>query len=218
MAKHSRKKGNPAAALVAVLILILMVVALVVVVRSFTDKPGGDESPAPPSAETGGPSPTETAPPEIETPPPTETPEPTVEPTETPEPTPEPTPEEVIDASGSFKSATATGLELVVDWAASSLPEEKMKLTVTLSAESYSLYSSAAWQAAKVTVAGEEQAFDTLAISYDGPGLGKNKLGSAVFTLDAAASVDISASWRFAGVYGGEEVETISAAGTAEMG
>lgn len=211
MAQKRAKKSNPAGALVAVLMLILVAVAVVVVVRSFTGGEGG-QTPAPPATSEQQ---TPSQPQESETPRPTESPTPTPKPTETPEQTPEPTPEPVVDASGSFKSGTGAGLELKVDWTAASIGDGKMRVTVALSAESYSLRCSGTWHGATVTVAGQEQSLDTLDISYDGPGQGTNPLGSVSFTVDAADRVDISAAWRFAGTYGGKELETLTASATA---
>ena len=135
---------------------------------------------------------------------PAATPVPT--PSPTPPSTPSPTPPD--SASGTLRSNTGTGLNIVADWSLSGTT-----LTVKVSAESYSLYSQGAWHAGSVTVGGQTYYFDTQAIEYDGPSLGTHELGSVTIS-GVSAPAQIEVGWHFQGTYGGTELDTITASGT----
>lgn len=151
-----------------------------------------------------------------ETPEPTPepTPSPTPEPTETPEPTPEPFP---VDSSGSFSSDTGTALNLLVDWSAYTDESGNRKLAVTLSAMHYALRLDESFQALALTVNGQSLSADCPAIEYNDGDLQITPLYT--FTLDApSGSAEIQAVWHFKGSYSGQEIEQITASGTAYIG
>lgn len=150
----------------------------------------------------------------------TPTPEPTEEPvfetrepleseTPTPEPTPEATPEPLpADSSGSFRSNTGTGLNLVVDWKISS-----GKLQADVSVVSYSFFTSALYQSITLSVNGQNYSANSPAVSYDGKDLLTTPM--TTFTVDAPAKgSSISVSWKYRGTYSGKELDTITASGT----
>ena len=98
-----------------------------------TESPAVTQAP-PPTAEPVTPTPEPT--PEPATP----TPEPTAEPvTPTPEPTPVPATPTPKETSGSFKSDTGVGLNMVVDWKTEDLGNGTTRVDVTGKIKSYSL-------------------------------------------------------------------------------
>ena len=208
MASNGRKR-NPAGAIVALLILIMIVIALVVVIRQGGGE--AEETPTPPAQESTEPAATPTPTPEA-TPTPTPEPTPTPSPTPSPEPSAEPTPEPA--RSGSFRSDTGTGLEIVVDWSLSGSGAET-RLSLTLSAESYSLQTREIWKGAALTLGGEAFEFDTEAVDFAGPGQGTSVLGTLEAVIDGSIlPAQAELSWHFQGSYGGEELEYITASGT----
>ena len=212
MASNGRKR-NPAGAIVALLILIMIVIALVVVIRQGGGE--AEETPTPPAQESTEPAATPTPTPEATptpAPEPTPTPEPTPSPTPSPEPSAEPTPEP--GRSGSFRSDTGTGLEIVADWSLSGSGAET-RLSLTLSAESYSLQTREIWKGAALTLGGETFEFDTEAVDFAGPGQGTSVLGTLEAVIDGSVlPAQVEHSWHFQGSYGGEELEYITASGT----
>lgn len=216
MAANGRPKYNPAGLLVAIMMLLLIVVALFIILRSCAA--GEPETTPTPPAATLEPSPAGTDTPESAAP--SAAPEPSPTPTEAP--TPEPTPQPAITGSGSFRSDTGTGLNLVADWAAASSGNGKVTVTVALSVESYSLQCGPVYNGATVTVNGESRSFSTPTIDYDGAdSLASSSLGSAVFTVgpnsDGSLSAPVTASWAFGGSYSGTELKVITAEGVISV-
>ena len=207
----SGKNKSPAGAILALLILVIIVVALIFILR------GGGNDNTEPSTD---PDITVSEPPadaddngdddvSVPTPPVQETTEPTASPTPTPTPTPA-----VNASSGSFRSDTQTGLNIVVDWTLTP-GANGATLSFKVSTESYSLYNNEAWHGLSVTIGGQTWEFDTKAIEYEGPGLGTNELaegsvGLSTSSIPATATVN----WHFQGSYGGTDLENITATGT----
>ena len=214
---NNRKKNSPAGIIFALLMLIVIVIALVIVLRSCSATDDGGDSTTPPvqtgevsnapvttpGSESAAPSTPSTAPSAAPTP------------TATPEPTPSPTPTPpAIENSGSFRSDTGTGLNIVVDWTLTP-GASGATLAFTVSTESYSLYNNGAWHALSVQVGGSTYEFDTEAISCDGPGLETNELSTGTIQLSSSdIPAAVTVNWHFQGSYGGTELETISASGT----
>ena len=159
--------------------------------------PTTNETPTPPPTD----SPAPTDPPVFETRPPAET----EKPVETPTPTETPTPE----ASGSFSSNTGTGLNIRADWY--TLPGGQT-LQVDVYCVSYSIFSSAQWQAVQLSVGGQTHAADSRAISHDGSDQVVSPLAS--FTVDAPPNGSpISVTWNYKGSYSGKQLDEIVATG-----
>lgn len=219
-------KKSPAGAILALLILVIIVVALIFILNG--GKNGGEDTQESPpvtgqvedTPSGGGDADTQVSPTEdvkvTDEPPvePTETVGPTAEPTPSPTPSPTPTPAPA-SASGSFKSDTGTGLNIVADWTLTPNADGSYTLALTLSAESYSLYTVDSWHAAKLEMGGSSWEFDTKALSYDGPGIGTNELGSLTVTVSGSAvPATATLTWNFQGKYGGTELPKIVATGT----
>ena len=217
-------KKSPAGAILALLILVIIVVALIFILNGGKDKDTQESPPVTGQVEDtpsgGGDADTQVSPTEdvkvTDEPPvePTETAGPTAEPTPSPTPSPTPTPAPA-SASGSFKSDTGTGLNIVADWTLTPNADGSYTLALTLSAESYSLYTVDSWHAAKLELGGSSWEFDTKALSYDGPGIGTNELGSLTVTVSGSAvPATATLTWNFQGKYGGTELPKIVATGT----
>ena len=219
----ANNKKSPAGAILALLILVIIVVALIFILRGGGDEsdtqttppatgevvntPEGGESQDDPVSPTDGVTETN-APTDV----PTETVQSTAEPTPSPTPTPTPAP---AAASGSFKSDTGTGLNIVADWTLTTNGDGTSTLALKLSAESYSLYTVDSWHAAKLELGGSSWEFDTKAIEYEGPGLGTNELGTLTATISSSAvPATATLTWNFQGSYGGTELPKIVATGT----
>ena len=217
-------KKSPAGAILALLILVIIVVALIFILNGGKDEDTQESPPVTGQVEDtpngGGDVDTQETPtgnvettdePQVG---PTETAEPTAEPTPSPTPSPTPTPAPA-SASGSFKSDTGTGLNIVADWTLTPNADGSYTLALTLSAESYSLYTVDSWHAAKLELGGSSWEFDTKALSYDGPGIGTNELGSLTVTVSSSAvPAAATLTWNFQGSYGGTELPKIVATGT----
>lgn len=217
-------KKSPAGAILALLILVIIVVALIFILNGGKDEDTQESPPVTGQVEDtpngGGDADTQVSPTEdvkvTDEPPvePTETVGPTAEPTPSPTPSPTPTPAPA-SASGSFKSDTGTGLNIVADWTLTPNADGSYTLALTLSAESYSLYTVDSWHAAKLELGGSSWEFDTKALSYDGPGIGTNELGSLTVTVSSSAvPAAATLTWNFQGSYGGTELPKIVATGT----
>lgn len=218
-------KKSPAGAILALLILVIIVVALIFILRGGGDGDGDVQESQEPGISTDLPldtdAPEETSIPtdgaDSSAPPttnPTEPAEPTAEPTPSPTPTPTPTPAAQA-TSGSFKSDTGTGLNIVADWTLTPNGDGTSTLELKLSAESYSLYTVDSWHAAKLELGGSSWEFDTKAVEYDGPGIGTNELGSLKVTVNSSVlPATATLTWNFQGSYGGTELPKIVATGT----
>jgi hypothetical protein len=214
------RKKNPAAGLFAVLLLLVIAAAVVVLVWS-PQREAPAERPTPDPAVTGWTAPTSAPeiPPTAETTPastPTATSTPSPEPT--PDPTPESTPTPDIQASGSFRSATGLGLELIAAWYVVPAATGTADVNLTLYVESYSLSCADIWNGAALDIGGRTYAFSTGAVINEGPDMAQNELGSVTVNvpLDSDGSLNLPAEvrWHFDGAYGGEELEIVTASGT----
>ena len=156
-----------------------------------TETPVDTPTPAPPLT------------PPVVTPPPA--PPQTVAPTVPPTPTLPP-----ATASGSFSSATGTGLNLVADWRSYIDGSGNRKLRVDLSAQSYAFSTDALWNALELTVNGVTYSANSPAVNYTGDNLRNTPLAS--FTVDVpSGNVSLSAVWHYKGSYSGVELNDISA-------
>ena len=207
------------------LLLIVVVIAAVLSIRVFTK-------------ERTAPEPTETPQQQVVTLPPTEEPGKTVVtmPPETPTPTPKPTEKPVfetrepitteppkateppapMDISGSFRSDTGTGLNLLVDWGARSTAGETVTLIVNFSAQSYSFYTSALYNSLELTVNGKTSSANSPNVSYDGGDLMTTPL--ATFTVEVPrGTTTLDAVWHYKGSYSGKDLTDIAASATIDL-
>ena len=134
--------------------------------------------------------------------------------TEEPEPTPEPI--LAVNTSGSFTSDTGTYLNLLVEWSAAG-EGETVPLHVRFSAQSYSLYTVAAYGNLQLTVNGKNYYGDCPAINVSDKELTVTPLTE--FTVEVPrGNLTISAVWHYKGSYSGKDLPTISASGEAFIG
>lgn len=209
------------------LVILLLVVVAAAVLSVLLFFGGGAKDPEPtqqihtPAPVTAAPDPTET-PAETPTPVPTPTPEPTEPPvfetrppiTEPPQETEEPS---GASLSGSARSNTGTGLNMVVAWSADAAPgAETGTLTVRVSAESYSFFTSALYDAVELTVNGRTYKTSSADVSYSGTDLVTSPIAS--FTVEVPrGSVSYSVVWHYKGSYSGVELEDITASGSFNL-
>ena len=172
------------------------------------------------------------------TPTPAETPTPTAEPTprgevvitaapgSTPSPINTPTPTAdigdmgtetgLVDSSGSFRSDTGTALNLVADWECVSVSAKNVRLTITLSLESYSL-SVGERSANQLVLNGVPITYRTSALEVPSGGLSKTELytWSETLTLmeDGSLQQDLYAFWEFSGTYSGTQIDRLELSG-----
>ena len=152
---------------------------------------------------------------------PSETLAPTVAPTATPEPTPTPVPANTELGSGTFTSESPVqGLNLITDWKATTVDNDTVSVTVTVSTQSYSLHLEAN-QSLKVTFNGESVSLNTPAVTYDGTALEKNELASTTFTVSlptgSSNSYTLTADWHFGGTYMNTAIENLTCTGTVSI-
>lgn len=211
------KKGTAYFALLLVLVVAIAVLSIAIVRRRASETPEPTVADVPATAPpveptrlpTAAPVQTEapvqpTEPPVIVTRPPVETPAPT------PVPTPTPTPQPQIIASGSFSSATGTGLNAKVDWHIYADASGRQTLQADVSAVSYSFFTDALYQAVVLTVGGSTYSANSPSVRYNGDALTATPIAS--FTVPVPASgTPISLVWHYRGTYSGKELEDITA-------
>jgi len=211
-----------------VLLLVVVIFAAILSVRVFTREQAQPPEETPQQAPQIITMPPETNPGQAvvtmpPTMPPTPTPEPTEEPvfeTRAPIETESPTatePPQPVDQSGSFRSNTGTGLNLVVDWSAYGTGGDTVKLTVSFSAESYSFYTASLYQSLVLNVNGATYSANSPNISYDGADLQKTPM--TTFTVEVPhGQTTLDAVWYYKGSYSGVEMTEITAGTTISLG
>ena len=144
----------------------------------------------------------------------------TPSPVNTPAPTAE-VPEDggeadLVDISGSFRSNTGTALNLVADWECVSVSAKNVRLTITLSLESYSL-SVGERGANQLILNGIPITYRTSALEVPSGGLSKTELytWSETFPLmeDGSFQQDLYAFWVFSGTYSGVQIDQLELSG-----
>lgn len=198
-----------------IVVLLCLIVGTVLCIQSIIGRDTAETPP--PQAPTPSPVETPVLPPE-KTPEPTPTPKPIPKPTPTPTPTPKPTPtpyKPPAVRSGSFRSDTGTGLNLLVEWSAYAL-SGNYQVDVAVSALSYGFYTDALYDSITITVGGKSVVVSSPKVSYDGDELVTTPLVSHSLDADPGI-VPISVVWNYKGSYSGVELESITASGTADL-
>ena len=218
-----------------VLFVVIFLLAAAVVGTYLSEKPNN-----PPAVEPSAPGgdvvviPTETVPATAEpsyVPIPTAPPVPTVAPTPVPTPAPTPTPQPTVVippppteaaygaslGSGTYTSETGVGLNLRADWSAKTISAAQVEVTISVSADSYSLHIVAVPYAVNVNLAGQYVSLDAPAIDYDGTASINTKLASKTFTVNLSEgqsdSFHLDVAWSFGGVYQEMELPSIECGG-----
>ena len=136
----------------------------------------------------------------------------TPEPTSTPKPT-----DRVLDESGSIKSDTGANINMRVDWHIQSASSTELTLDVELYICSYAI--NAGPHSGVIRICGKEYKFVSEAIRIDdNTKLHETLIYDTTVTVPAGlgetVAVPISANWEFDGVYGGRQVDRITAEST----
>lgn len=137
------------------------------------------------------------------------TPVPTLPPTPTPLPTTVPTtvPVQTTLTSGSFSSQTGTWLNITADWSVEALDQNRVTVTVSVSATSYALHYASFPRSLNISLDGQYVSLDPPAITYDGGGMAVHALGTTSFTIDLPANsskvLALQVEWQFNGEMGG---------------
>ncbi len=147
-------------------------------------------------------------------------PTPTAQPTApTPVPTATPLPTGQKLGSGSFHSETGTGLNLICDWTAVSVEGNKAEITVTISAESYSLHLSDMGNNVFLRVGDQPAEMSQPQMDYDG-GYTVTTFGTRTFTLplnEGSNNFSVAVEWHFNGSYSGVPLEVIECGTTITL-
>ncbi len=211
--------------------LLVLALALLLALTLFGCWKKPEPSPAPTAGPTPDPGRGETVTTATPAPEPTDGPMATPEPMETfqpapentaqptPEPLPEATEEPVIVnpnqlASGSFRSDTGTALNLVADWRAAAIDATTVRITVTLSLESYSL-DIGERRGNILTFNGEDYYFVTDPIEIAGGDFVKTQI--YVWSQEipmSELSFDLAVRWNLRGSYSKKEMEAIELSGS----
>ena len=123
---------------------------------------------------------------------------------------------DLVDISGSFRSDTGTALNLVADWECISVSAKNVRLTITLSLESYSL-SVGERSANQLVLNGIPITYRTSSLEVPSGGLSKTELYTWSETLplmeDGSLQQDLYAYWVFSGTYSGVEIDQLELSG-----
>lgn len=121
-----------------------------------------------------------------------------------------------VDISGSFRSDTGTALNLVIDWMCVSVSAKNVRLTITISLESYSL-SVGERTANQLVLNGVPITYRTEALEVPSGGLSKTELYTWSETLplmeDGSMQQDLYAFWAFSGSYSGVQIDNLEVSG-----
>ena len=164
--------------------------------------------------------PTPVQPTPVLTPPPT--PVPTPLPTPTPVPTPPPFVPGQIVGSGTFRSETGVPLNVRAVWTAKTLDQNRVRVTVEVYLESYSLEIVASRNAVNVSVGDSYVSADTPTVSLDNnTQLQTTLIATTEHTLDLASgqvrSFPVQVQYLFRGVYFQRDIDTIECGGAIEI-
>ena len=123
---------------------------------------------------------------------------------------------DLVDSSGSFRSNTGTALNLVADWNCVSVSAKNVRLTITLSLESYSL-SVGERSANQLVLNGIPITYRTSPMEVPSGGLSKTELYTWSETLqlmeDGSLHQDLYAYWVFSGTYSGVQIDKLELSG-----
>ena len=134
----------------------------------------------------------------------------------TPVPTPEPRPAGQSLGSGSFRSQTGAGLELVCDWSAVSAADNKVEVTLSVSIESATIYLNEWQDCIGLRVGDQTGTLTQPALSYEG-GRTTHSVGSKTFTV-SGSSLPVAVEWHYNGTYSGVTIDVVECGGTINLG
>lgn len=119
--------------------------------------------------------------------------------------------------SGQFVSEQSKTLKLLVDWDYVILDDGTAQVTVNIGISHYRLFANEKFEWGAVQADGNATLFTTPAIAYDKEEKGYTPFWSGVYTTDRA-TMELEASWKVLGTYGGVEIDSLTAGGTITFG
>ena len=136
----------------------------------------------------------------------------------TPAPTPTPRPAGQSLGSGSFRSETGSGLELICDWSAVSAADNKAEVTLTVSIESSTIYLNEWTDCIGLRVGDQTGTMTQPSLSYEG-GKTTHSVGSRTFTVSLAggSSLPVAIEWHYNGTYSGVQIDVVECGGTIKL-
>ena len=137
----------------------------------------------------------------------------------TPVPTPAPRPAGQNLGSGSFRSQTGAGIELICDWSAVSIADNKAEVTLIVSIESSTIYLNEWTDCIGLRVGDQTGTMTQPALSYEG-GKTTHYVGTKTFTVSIAGvnSLPVAAEWHYNGTYSGVQIDVVECGGTINLG
>jgi len=117
-----------------------------------------------------------------------------------------------VVSSGSFSSYTGTGLDIVVQWTVGADMAGGRELQAVVGTNSSNLSCASFGNGVTLNVGGMVYTAANNAIDYHGGGTVYNTLASFVVPI-YPGTVQVTASWRFNGVYSGNNIGEITASG-----
>lgn len=151
------------------------------------------------------------------TPTPTASPTPTPEPTPAPTPTPIPVPAGTPLGNGTFSSETGAWIDIDAVWAAETIDNETIKVTVTANLRSYRIQTGGSRNGLEIKLGDQYTAMDVEGLVIETDQEVSTELGTYSFTCSApagqATALDLEVIWHFGGVYSGKQMDNITAGG-----
>ncbi|MGX8692434.1 MAG: hypothetical protein ACSW8E_01585 [Clostridia bacterium] len=137
----------------------------------------------------------------------------------TPAPTPAPRPAGQNLGSDSFRSQTGAGIELICDWSAVSIADNKAEVTLTVSIESSTIYLNEWTDCIGLRVGDQTGTLTQPALSYEG-GKTTHSIGAKTFTVSLAggSSFPVAVEWHYNGTYSGVQIDVVECGGTINLG
>ncbi len=157
------------------------------------------------------------------TPAPTLAPAPVSTPAPTPLPTTAPTsvPYPSSLGSGSFRSETGTGLDVLAEWSVQTLSDSQVQVSVTVSAVSFGLHTQSLPNAVNIALDGQYVSLEQPRIDYDGGSQITTPMATQRFTVDLARNSSrallLQVEWQFNGSYHGVELPVLECGGTLNI-
>ena len=134
-------------------------------------------------------------------------------------PTPSPTPAPSALSSGSFKSNTETGLNMIVEYSAEALGDGTSRVNVTVRIEHFAWHYNGYPSAITVTVGNETVYFSSPTVNSDTLVMETEDLGTKSVTLpQSGGTINLKAVWTYGGQYSEKQLDIVSCEGLISLG
>ena len=131
---------------------------------------------------------------------------------------PPPDPSAVL-SSGSFKSNTETGLNMIVEYSAEALGDGTSRVNVTVRIEHFAWHYNGYPSAITVTVGNETVYFSSPTVNSDTLVMETEDLGTKSVTLpQSGGTVNLKAVWTYGGQYSEKQLDIVSCEGLISLG